>query len=74
MRTCLEQALQRLAEITDCDVRSCINTMQFLAKQGRRIVLSDVLKLNIGQKDARAHAFDVWTRLLSSKVDTSDPD
>lgn len=64
------QALVALADRAACDVRSCLNTLQFLAKQGRRVRAQDVTALNMGQKDLSTGAFAVWNRLLTSKVDT----
>lgn len=68
------QALVALAERAACDVRSCLNTLQFLAKQGRRIRSADITGLNMGQKDLGSSAFSVWHRLLSSKVTISMAD
>lgn len=62
------QALVALAERADCDVRSCLNTLQFLAKRGGRIKTADITSLNMGQKDMTKGAFAVWTQLFSTKV------
>ena len=65
------QALVLLCERTECDVRSCLNTLQFLARRGRRIRVAEIAQLSIGQKDLTKGAFDVWTQLLSTKVHLS---
>ncbi len=57
-----------LAERAACDVRSCLNTLQFLARQGTRVRTQDITSLNMGQKDISTGAFTVWSRLLSSKA------
>lgn len=64
----MPQAVIALAEKAAFDVRSCLNTLQFLAKQGRKIRTADITSLNMGQKDLSKGAFGVWTQLLSSKV------
>lgn len=62
------QALLTLAEKAECDVRSCLNTLQFLAKRGGRITVSTINDLNVGQKDTTKGAFVVWKQLLSSRA------
>ena len=57
-----------LCERTECDVRSCLNTLQFLARRGTRIRVPDITGLNVGQKDMTKGAFSIWTELLSTKV------
>ena len=57
-----------LCERTECDVRSCLNTLQFLARRGTRIRVADITGLNVGQKDMTKGAFSIWTELLSTKV------
>ena len=67
------QALVALAERADCDVRSCLNTLQFLAKRGQRIKVGDVMTLNMGQKDMTKGAFAVWTQLFCTAVSFPQP-
>ena len=67
-RGCRPQALVVLCERTECDVRSCLNTLQFLARRGTRIRVADIKGLNVGQKDMTKGAFSIWTELLSTKV------
>lgn len=62
------QALTRLCEQTECDVRSCLNTLQFLARKGRPIKVADLAGLSIGQKDINKGAFKIWQDLLQIKV------
>ena len=62
------QALTRLCEQTECDVRSCLNTLQFLARKGRPIKVADLAGLSIGQKDISKGAFTIWQDLLQIKV------
>lgn len=65
---CCLQALMRLCEQTECDVRSCLNTLQFLARKGRPIKVADLNGLSIGQKDISKGAFSIWQDLLQIKV------
>lgn len=62
------QALTRLCEQTECDVRSCLNTLQFLARKGRPIKVADLNGLSIGQKDISKGAFSIWQDLTQIKV------
>ncbi|KAK9868710.1 hypothetical protein WJX84_007857 [Apatococcus fuscideae] len=61
------QALLVLTERSDCDMRSCINTLQFLARQTNHIRVSHVRGVQIGQKDATQSAFKLWQRLLCTQ-------
>lgn len=65
------QALARLCELTECDVRSCLNTLQLLARKGRPIKVSDLTGLHVGQKDINKGAFTIWQDLLQDKVSHS---
>ena len=65
------QALARLCELTECDVRSCLNTLQFLARKGRPIKVADLTGLHVGQKDISKGAFTIWQDLLQDKVGLS---
>lgn len=67
------QALVQLAERSECDMRCCLNTLQFLARAGRRIRPADVTGLNIGLKDMTKGAFAVWNQLLSTRVRSLAP-
>jgi hypothetical protein len=73
------QALHALAQRTDCDIRSCLNTLQFLARQQQssrgdshhlpgghvaHITLKHVTELSIGVKDSSKSVFSVWDSLL----------
>lgn len=62
------QALARLCELTECDVRSCLNTLQFLARKGQPIRVTDLTGLHVGQKDINKGAFTIWQDLLQDKV------
>ena len=62
------QALLLLAERSDCDMRSCLNTLQFLSRQTRHIQVAHVRSVKIGEKDATQSAFKLWQQLLCTQV------
>ncbi|GFR50396.1 hypothetical protein Agub_g12612, partial [Astrephomene gubernaculifera] len=63
-------ALRLLVERTERDVRSCLNTLQFLARRKaaagagggsrRSIEVKDIEELNIAAKDTSQSAHDMW--------------
>ena len=61
-------ALHLLAERSDCDMRSCLNTLQFLARQTTHIRVANVKSVKIGEKDATQSAFKLWQQLLCTQV------
>lgn len=59
--------LRMLAERAECDVRSCLNTLQFIAKRQRIVRQTDLVGLGLGQKDMTKGAFQVWGEVLQKK-------
>ncbi|XP_055710420.1 chromosome transmission fidelity protein 18 homolog isoform X2 [Phlebotomus papatasi] len=59
-------ALLSLAEKTGNDVRSCISMIQFFSATQKPLMLSDVLKGNIGQKDQHKGLFAIWATIFQS--------
>ncbi|KAJ3682667.1 hypothetical protein LUZ60_012894 [Juncus effusus] len=57
-------ALSALAECTECDIRSCLNTLQFLNKKKQALGIVDVDTQVIGRKDMSRSAFDVWKAIF----------
>lgn len=53
-----------LALAAECDVRSCLNTLQFVATRAGRVRASDLHTASVGAKDLTKGAFDVWGRLF----------
>ncbi|GAB1608222.1 chromosome transmission fidelity protein 18 homolog [Argonauta hians] len=53
-------ALIALCEKTDNDIRSCLNTLQFVQRQSREFTLRLVTSMAIGQKDVQRSLFSVW--------------
>ncbi|XP_013395574.1 chromosome transmission fidelity protein 18 homolog [Lingula anatina] len=53
-------ALLQLCEKTNNDIRSCLNTLQFVQRQKKELTMSSVQSLSVGQKDAHKSLFSVW--------------
>ncbi|XP_022900126.2 chromosome transmission fidelity protein 18 homolog [Onthophagus taurus] len=53
-------ALLALAEKTENDIRACLSILHFFKVQNKPVTLSDVWKMNIGQKDMQKGLFAVW--------------
>ncbi|KAG1337747.1 chromosome transmission fidelity protein 18 [Cocos nucifera] len=53
-------ALSALAEYTECDIRSCLNTLQFLNKKKEALNILEVGSQVVGRKDMSRSALDVW--------------
>ncbi|EFN58850.1 hypothetical protein CHLNCDRAFT_50360 [Chlorella variabilis] len=68
---CEKSTLRLLVERTECDIRSCLNTLQarggFLAKKQSVVRQADLQGLRVGHKDMTKGAFAVWTELLQKK-------
>ena len=62
------QALTMLAERTECDVRSCLNTLQWLSRRQKHVRTADVAQAQTGQKDITRNAFAVWQELFWQRV------
>ncbi|XP_027767712.1 chromosome transmission fidelity protein 18 homolog [Solanum pennellii] len=60
-------ALTALAEYTDCDIRSCLNTLQFLNKKKETLNVLELSSQVVGRKDATRSAFDIWKEILQKK-------
>lgn len=56
--------LRGLVERTECDIRSCLNTMQFIAKRQNSMKMSDISSVGAGQKDVTIGVFRLWKDLL----------
>ncbi|KAH0638173.1 hypothetical protein KY289_038088 [Solanum tuberosum] len=60
-------ALTALAEYTDCDIRSCLNTIQFLNKKKETLNVLELSSQVVGRKDATRSAFDIWKEILQKR-------
>ncbi|KAH7427153.1 hypothetical protein KP509_10G031900 [Ceratopteris richardii] len=61
------RALTVLADHTECDIRSCLNTLQFLNKRKESLNTLDVASQVVGRKDMTRSAFDVWGEILQKR-------
>eukprot|EP01135_Chromosphaera_perkinsii_P003049 Nk52_evm31s233 gene=Nk52_evmTU31s233 len=58
------QALNLLCQMTEFDIRSSLNTLQFLRRKTNHVTADMLKRLNIGQKDKRRGIFHVWESLF----------
>ncbi|CAH1108235.1 unnamed protein product, partial [Psylliodes chrysocephalus] len=57
-------AMMALAEKSNNDIRSCLSVLHFFKAQKKAVTLSDVHKINIGQKDMQKGLFTVWQEIF----------
>ena len=57
-------SLLALAEKTNGDIRSCLSMIQFFACSKKPLMLLDVMRSNIGQKDQHKNLFSVWQSIF----------
>lgn len=62
-----KSTLRGLVERTECDIRSCLNTMQFIARKKKSMKMSDISSVGAGQKDVSIGIFRLWKDLLHLK-------
>ncbi|KAL9240121.1 hypothetical protein vseg_014378 [Gypsophila vaccaria] len=60
-------SLTALAEITECDIRACLNTLQFLHKKKESLNLGALDSQVIGRKDITRSVFDVWKEVFQTR-------
>ncbi|KAG7653069.1 AAA+ ATPase domain [Arabidopsis suecica] len=60
-------ALSALAEYTECDIRSCLNTLQFLYKKKETINVIDIGSQVVGRKDMSKSLFDIWKEIFTTR-------
>ncbi|XP_026387947.1 chromosome transmission fidelity protein 18 homolog [Papaver somniferum] len=59
-------ALTALAAHTECDIRSCLNTLQFLNKKKEILNAADISS-QVGHKDMSKSVFDVWREVFHKR-------
>lgn len=62
------QALHALCALTERDVRSCLNTLQLLARRHTRVREHHVQAAELGHKDISRSIFTIWQALLTGAV------
>ncbi|KAK7393195.1 hypothetical protein VNO78_21713 [Psophocarpus tetragonolobus] len=60
-------ALTALAEYTECDIRSCLNTLQFLSKKKEALNVFDIGSQVVGQKDTSKNPLDIWKEIFHKR-------
>ena len=62
-------ALSTLCNRSENDIRSCLNSLQFLAAHMGNSVISvdDLAKHDVGHKDVKSSLFTVWQSIFSAK-------
>ncbi|KAJ8483655.1 hypothetical protein OPV22_016140 [Ensete ventricosum] len=60
-------ALSALAEYTDCDIRSCLNTLQFLNKKKEALNILELGSQVVGRKDITRSVIDVWKEVFQKR-------
>lgn len=58
-----------LCDKTNNDIRSCLNTLQFLSKRKTRINGKVINELNIGQKDIEKGIFAIMNEVFFRKYE-----
>ncbi|GFR79244.1 chromosome transmission fidelity protein 18-like protein [Elysia marginata] len=58
-------ALLALCERTDNDIRSCLNTLQFVRQSNKELTLRDVQTMSVGQKDSQKSLFSLWNDVFT---------
>ncbi|XP_047324218.1 chromosome transmission fidelity protein 18 homolog [Impatiens glandulifera] len=60
-------ALTTLAQYTECDIRSCLNTLQFLHKKKESLNALEISSQVVGRKDTIRSAFDIWKEIFQKR-------
>ncbi|GLJ40597.1 hypothetical protein SUGI_0838040 [Cryptomeria japonica] len=61
------RGLTTLAEFTECDIRACLNTLQFLKRKKEILNVVDVGSQIVGRKDMTSSIFDIWKEVLQKR-------
>ncbi|KAJ8318400.1 hypothetical protein KUTeg_003491 [Tegillarca granosa] len=57
--------LLALCEKTDNDIRSCLNTLQFIQRKKKELSLKSIQMSNVGSKDSNKSLFSLWYDVFS---------
>ncbi|CAN1790029.1 Chromosome transmission fidelity protein 18 homolog [Linum perenne] len=62
-------ALAALAEYTggECDIRSCLNTLQFLNRKRKALNVLEIGSQVVGRKDQSKGVFDIWKEIFQRR-------
>eukprot|EP00033_Pygsuia_biforma_P004788 GCRY01005249.1.p1 GENE.GCRY01005249.1~~GCRY01005249.1.p1 ORF type:complete len:756 (+),score=65.20 GCRY01005249.1:126-2393(+) len=64
-------ALNQLCEKTESDIRSCLNTLQFLSRSSSMISKEDIENVAVGAKDINKSLFSVWNDIFKTQKKAS---
>jgi len=59
-----QQTLMALVQLADHDIRSCLNTLQFIRRKGRTLTADMLTSSAVGHKDVLKSLFDVWREIF----------
>ena len=56
--------LSGLCSLADNDIRSCLNTLQFMRRRNQKVTSDTIRESTVGQKDASKSIFTVWDQIF----------
>ncbi|KAG4081820.1 hypothetical protein H8356DRAFT_1756084 [Neocallimastix lanati (nom. inval.)] len=59
------RTLLALCELTECDIRNCINTLQFINSKNEELTLETLSHVSIGHKDLNKSLFNIWENIFT---------
>ncbi|KAI8906203.1 hypothetical protein DFJ77DRAFT_477944 [Powellomyces hirtus] len=62
------RTLTHLCELTDGDMRSCLNSLQFLKRKTNTLTLDAITGADVGQKDVARGLFVIWQEIFGGFV------
>ena len=66
------RTLGALADIVDCDIRSALNTLQFVQSKGQKLTAAALNSLAVGRKDVERSRRQVWDAVFCDKESKKD--
>lgn len=66
------RTLGALADIVDCDIRSALNTLQFVHSKGQKLTAAALNSLAVGRKDVERSRRQVWDAVFCDKESKKD--
>jgi len=61
------QILSALCELTECDIRSCLNTLQFARRKSSYVSTDLLTSTSVGHKDIAKNLFESWKDIFQIK-------
>ena len=66
------RTLGALADIVDCDIRSALNTLQFVHTKGEKLTAASLNSLAVGRKDVEKSRFQIWDAVFCDRETKKD--